>query len=103
MSKSPKPWKPPTARAWGYWCRGASGELSELARIVSVDIPACANPTVRVRILPEADYRRVMRERTAGQVLAQDLRDSIASGRGSAWRNLPLALTRYEVELAYIL
>jgi hypothetical protein len=49
-----------TARAWGYLCEDSHGKYTQLAEYAS-HRKCWANPSVRVRIMREKDYRALVR------------------------------------------
>lgn len=52
-----------STRAWGTWCASRKRPLryDQLAKWSVATQPACANPKVRVRIVVEEDWKRLMR------------------------------------------
>lgn len=49
-----------TAKAWGYLCRDGKGKYTLLAKYANFRKPYCANPPVRIRIIKESDWKKMM-------------------------------------------
>jgi len=53
--------KPNTAKAWGYLCRDKNGAFTVLAGYASHRKGWWDNPPVRVRVIRERDYRKLVK------------------------------------------
>ena len=53
--------KPNTAKAWGYLCCDRNGAFTVLAEYASHRKGWWANPPVRVRVIRERDYRKLVK------------------------------------------